>query len=361
MTIFGGVGMYAVIFNWKRDYRRSMYFDNQTREFRLQSAVTRQADFTRAYNEVDRLHIFRTYRGSAGSDTATRHAVYILAIVLRDGSELNVDQSGNATNIEGLARSIADFAGFGVTSQSELAISVVAPPSSAPATGNESARRAALSSSKFVRESITQDGRELRLLTGRMSRGAKIVNTIVLGLFFAAPLLIFSQPLLEMINTTDGGDMFAGDIIFMVFAGLFIFAFYSVVILVILMQLKTYSLIINRSRMLVRIEFRAPFFRRLNQEIEIPASQIGGVQINLSEEGHFWLALSVGPDFQLPMVSQFLANVGPYARGIRTGGADDQRRRISLWDINAFQSSHKDVASTADLEYIADLIRETYR
>ncbi|MCR9143250.1 MAG: hypothetical protein NXI24_13425 [bacterium] len=339
--IIGAVGIYSAIAHWKRDYRVTIFFDRRTEEFHLQAALTKQEPFVVSYDRFDRLHMYRTYRSSSGSDSTTRYKIYILALVLKDGSELDLESGGDATAIAELARQLAEFTGLGVTSQAELELTI-------PATRNyaagESAGRgfaATATASSSVRESATPEGREFRLNTTQMTTGAKIINVLVLALFLAVPMFIFMQ---------------ADVIFFQIFAGLFVIMFYSVIALVVLMQLRRFAVVLNRSRLLVRIEFPVPGVSAFNQEIEIPATQIEAVQINLSEEGHFWLALCVGADFELPTVSQFLANVGPYAKGIRTG--PDDERRLSLWEINAFQPPGAKGASTADLEYIAATIRE---
>ena len=343
-AVIGGVGVYAAVGNWKRDYRQSMFFDRRTEEFLMQSSVTGQEDFRVSFSQADRLHLYRVRRRSSGGDSSTRYTVYLLALVLHDGSELVIDSGGNGEKMAQLARQLAEFTGFGVSSQAELELSI--PPSRSGSAGPSSSDRfgaPALAPSAYVSETSVADGREIRLRMPGMTTGAKLINVLVLGLFLAAPIFIFMQ---------------AFDIFFMVFAGLFIVIFYSVVALVILMQLRGFAIVVSRSRLLVRIEFRAPGLSALNQEIEIPADQIEAVQINLSEEGHFWLALCVGPDFELPTVSQFLANVGPYSKGLQTGpGAE---RRLALWEINAFQAPGAKGASTRDLEYVAALLRDEY-
>ncbi len=343
-AVIGGVGVYAAIGNWKRDYRQSMFFDRRAEEFLMQSSVTNQEDFRVPFQRVDRLHLYRVHRRSSGSDSTTRYTVYLLALVLHDGSELVIDSGGDGNSMAELARQVAEFTGFGVTSQSELELTIPASRSGSPGVSSSDRFGApALAPSANVRESSVAEGREIRLQMPGMSTGAKIINVLVLGLFLAVPVFIFMQ---------------AFDIFFMIFSGLFIIMFYSVVALVILMQLRGFAIIVNRSRLLVRIEFRAPGLSALNQEIEIPADQIEAVQINLSEEGHFWLAVCVGAGFELPTVSQFLANVGPYSKGLQTGPGEE--RRLSLWEINAFQAPGAKGASTRDLEYVAALLRDEY-
>ncbi|MEQ9366404.1 MAG: hypothetical protein RIF32_19340 [Leptospirales bacterium] len=336
-AVIGGVGVYSVIGHWKRDCRRAMFFDSRAREFRLQSALTNQQDFIVAYDRMDRLHMYRLHR--SGSDSTTRYTVYVLALVLNDGSELALESGGSAESIAELARRLADSTGLGVTSPAELKFTVpetretTRPPPGAP--------RFATTASPHVRERSTTEGREVRVATAKMTTSAKVINALVLGLFLAVPVFILAQSF---------------DLIFTIFAGLFVILFYSVVVLVILMQLRRFAVLLSRDRLVVRIEFPLPLLKALNQSIEIPAGQIQAVQINLSEEGHFWLALSVSPEFELPQVSQFLANIGPYAKGLRTGPGDE--RRLSLWEINAFQAPGAGGASAEDLEYVAAMIRE---
>lgn len=73
----------------------------------------------------------------------------------------------------------------------------------------------------------------------------------------------------------------------------------------------------------------------------------------------YLLGLVVTPDYNLPMAAQFLANIGPFSKGIQTG--PDDRKRISLWEIYSFQGDAKRQPTVADLEYVAGLIESEYR
>lgn len=189
----------------------------------------------------------------------------------------------------------------------------------------------------------------LTLRANRISTGARLIMFLALALFLGAPVLIFAQAFGDM------GDA-PGDAIFLVFAVPFCLMFYGVIVLVILMQLRTYKLVVRSDMLIARLEFR--FLKRFSTEIEIPAEQVRAVQINRSEEGHYWLALGLAPDFRdVNFTNSFMYNVGPFQRGVRSGGVKDANmKRLSLWDASNLIAAGQG-PSVHDLAYIAGEIR----
>ena len=354
--LIGGVGVYAAVANRARDYRYALRFDNHERAFIIQSTVTGQRDYRVDYDRMERVHLDRAYRRSSGN---SRSLAYYVTLVLFDGTELTIEETGTLERGAELARRIGEWLGRPLSAHPEIELADFVSytgPGNAPANTSGSARRfAGGGTSAFVQERPAKGGgRELNVRIAGLSMGARIVNVLVLLAFFAAPAVIFLQS-----GPDSGDELFAGDIIFMIFGGMFTFVFWSVTGLVIVMQLRGYRVVLRDAELIVRIVFPPPL-GALNRDIVIPARSITGVQVNLSEEGHFWLALALSEDYQLSEVSAFLANIGPFAKGVRSGGAGNQRR-LSLWELNAFQTKNSPRgANVHDLESVAEIIREQY-
>ncbi len=348
-TVIGVIGIYAAFFNWKRDFRESVMFDKHAEEVRFSYGGANMVPYVIPFGDVERLHITREYKSSnttGGSTSGTGHYVYGALLVLKNGSELIIEGSRSKEHTVNVADGIAAYTGFAVDSHSEVGYKREASASYEP-------RDVPLQAPNphFYHETYESDGRVLTLRPNRTSPGARLIMFLALALFLGAPVLIFGQAFTGM---GDG----PGDIIFLVFAIPFCLIFYGIVGLVILMQLRTYRLILRSDMLIARLEFR--FLKRFSTEIEIPADQVRGVQINRSDEGHYWLALGLAPDFRdVNFANSFMYNVGPFQRGVRSGGVKEEKlKRLSLWDASNLIAAGQG-PSVHDLAYIAGEIRNT--
>lgn len=352
VSLIGGVGVYAAVTNWRRDYRQSIWFDRQAREVRLRNTATRQQDYRIAFAQCQRLYVFSPYESGERGRTD-----YGLALITRDGSELVLDPGPGRERVTALADQLANFTGLPVTTfeharNTQAAsdpIDTIDTTETLNTTDANDRRRefsSLATASQFVRERSTSEGREIRVQTARMTTSAKIINLLVPGVFFAVPTVILASTYLQ----TSGSER----IIILFFGGTFCLAFYAAVLLIILIQMKDYALILRSDRVLVRIEYRTPFARLFQRTIEVPADKIKGVPINLSREGHFWLALNVAGNYSVAAASLFLAGAGAFKKGI---SEDLKRNRIPLWEINAQLPPDRNSASVADFESVAAIVR----
>ncbi len=330
--LIGGVGLYTAFWNWGRDYRSKMEFDRRAGEFRIQSATTHQQSFRVPIASFERLHGYQVRRRSSGQNTSS-YVQYMLALVGQDGSEMVIQASGNEQATARLGEQLADFTGLpfrnafdrdpdsAATSPIDTDIDRERATSAAPVSRS---RPLTPANPQYVNEESTVEGRVLSLQGAGKTASELLIAAAVFAVFFGAPLLIFGG----IFGTVFSGDAAPGDYFFLTFGVLFCIAFYSIALAILLLQFRRYLLVLRADRLIVRVQLRVLGLTLLSRDVPVPAAQIASTQINLSEEGHFWLGLVVTPDYTLPMAAQFLTNIGPFSKGIQTG--PDDQKRISL-------------------------------
>lgn len=130
----------------------------------------------------------------------------------------------------------------------------------------------------------------------------------------------------------------------------------GIIAFILFLLFRRYRIVLFPDRLVVELHLR-PGYSAPSKTIEIPSSALRAVRMNRLEQGVFRLSVSVDRDFEIPVVTVFLANLGAFGRNKHSEA--DSTRSIGLWEIPP-QGAAPFGADFRDLRYLERRIEGFY-
>lgn len=292
------------------------------------------------------------HSSSSGGSGGRSYPTYQVFLVKKDGAVFWLDTFLKKEEFRRRAEELALFTGFAVVDRTDSELS-----RSASRDYDKSVVGEWREHSPFVRMHDTA-GRTEIVLTNKKSIGRGFILFLVFLLFVGTPLGLAVQ-----FVTRAAESPTIPAIAIAVFGIVFALGFLSVVLLVLLLQLRDYMLIVDRLRLTVHLRFTLRAIdRRLGRTISLPHTAIRQIRVNRLDEGHFWLSLNAKPDTvpeekgAASLLHKFFFNIGIFQKtGIRE--LESGERIIGLWEIPGWIGEGQG-ADYRDLHFLEQRLEE---
>lgn len=255
------------------------------------------------------------------------NSLQALFLKLSDGSYFWLASSTSLEKLEELQKALSDYSGCDLSHAEETRTASFEPRVTSPQRGlNRPAWQATRSGASKVISNYKSSYNWLGMQPIRTTLFMKFMTFLIILFFLLVPGVIGLQQ-------WAANPESAPSILFMLGAGIFGFFWYSIIFLVILLQLKRVQMANRSDALLVRVDFRwLPFFKR---ELIIPVGNIQALPVHRVEDSHWQLSLVLNEKISMSFWTRLILGLA-YKPGPPGTGLLLANEAITLIDIPAY-------------------------
>ena len=335
MSTIGIVAIYTGLRSPARGFLDQVEFQ-QTEQALKQSQALRPGESCTVPVDTWRSCVLREVPGTGGQNST---ALWALFLNLNDDSYFWLASAKNKTELQALHKALSSLSG------KQLPLHPNTPTTtdqSAPTNNPDqsfaqehtlpaSACQATASLPSRVRLQTRGQATWLSLAPIQTTFPMKAMALFILLFFLLVPGVL----VLQQASASPDGRIAP---LFWLSGSIFAIFWYSVILLVVLLQLKRVQIANRGSALLVRVDFRGlPFLKR---ELHIDVHNIAAVPVHRVEESHWQLALHLKESIPLSLLTRLLLGLA-YKPGPPGGSLLLAGKRITLVDLPAYVRSSR--------------------